>query len=181
MRIHPLFALALALAAATSSHQADDARNPEDEEIRAYLSRHRAEMIRVTEQPFYVIREGSTLCMSPNATLASPHEEHWIRVYVSPAGYEILLKGQGIHPLGTYILKEKFLDARGEKTDFYTGMRKREPGYNPDLGDWEFFTLDARGQEVTARGKIDSCMGCHRAWKNSDFTSRRYLTGPAKP
>ena len=33
----------------------------------------------------------------------------------------------------------------------YTGMLKREKGYNPDAGDWEFFTLDSKAMLVTAR------------------------------
>ncbi len=46
--------------------------------------------------------------------------------------------------------------SEGTNGNFYTGMRKQAHGYNSDSGDGEFFTLDASGHTVTARGKIDS-------------------------
>jgi hypothetical protein len=148
----------------------------EDEKIWDYLIHHRKEMIRVTEQPYRVNWAGATLCNRPSVIQHTPHGEHWIHVFVSPSGTNAITAGLGMYPEGTLILKQKFLDAAGTKTEFYTGMRKRERGYNPDLGDWEFFTLDSTGYTVTARGKIESCMDCHAQYKASDFVSRRYLT-----
>ena len=83
--------------------------------------------------------------------------------------------GRGTYPLGTIILKQKLFDAESKRVDFYTGMRKREKGYNPQAGDWEFFALDRKARMVTARGKIESCIGCHQAYAESDYVSRRYL------
>jgi hypothetical protein len=93
-------------------------------------------------------------------------------------GREPLMSGRGIYPEGTVILKQKFSDADGTKSDFYTGMRKREAGYNPTAGDWEFFTLDPEREMVISRGRIESCMDCHIKYKATDFVSRRYLTEP---
>ena len=47
-------------------------------------------------------------------------------------------------------------------------------GIHPDCGDWEFFVLggDAR---LLARGKIDSCIACHRDYAEQGFVSRAYL------
>ncbi len=149
---------------------------PEDEKIWDYLMRHREEMIRITEKPYRVNWVGSALCARPNSIPHSPHGEHWIDVFVSPSGTNAMLTGKGTYPAGTIILKQKYFDARGTNTDFYTGMRKRERGYNPGLGDWEFFTLDSRFYMVTARGKIESCMDCHSKFDTTDFVSRRYLT-----
>jgi hypothetical protein len=137
---------------------------------------HRKEMARVTAKPYRVNWAGSPLCARPNSIPHSPHGEHWIHVFVSPGGTNAMTTGKGTYPVGTVILKQKFLDAGGTNTDFYTGMRKRERGYNPELGDWEFFTLDRGGYMVTARGKIESCMDCHTKYKTTDFVSRRYLT-----
>jgi hypothetical protein len=67
------------------------------------------------------------------------------------------------------------LDSEAKQTEFYTGMRKREKGYNPTYGDWEFFTLDKTGTKVNAGGKIDSCMDCHANRKETDLVSRKYL------
>ena len=85
------------------------------------------------------------------------------------------MSGKGKYPKGTIILKQKFTDEAAKNTEFYTGMRKRQAGYNPEAGDWEFFTLNRSGHTVTARGKIESCMDCHTKYKATDFVSRRYL------
>jgi hypothetical protein len=150
-------------------------RIPEDEKIWDYLVHHRREMTRVTDAPYHVAWAGTTLCNRPNFIPHSPHGEHWIHVFVSPGGTNAMATGRGTYPEGTILLKQKFTDAAGTKTDFYTGMRKREKGYNPEVGDWEFFTLDATGWTVTARGKIESCIDCHTKWKATDFVSRQYL------
>jgi hypothetical protein len=49
-------------------------------------------------------------------------------------------------------------------------MLKREAGYNPDCGDWEFFVLSGSGS-MLARGRIDSCVNCHR-----NISDRGYLS-----
>jgi hypothetical protein len=154
-------------------------RIPEDEEIWGYLHgyRTRNDLSQVTPKPFHVAWAGSPLCARPNAVLHSPHGEHWIHVFASSGARGPLTTGKGSYPVGAVILKQKFLDAKGTKTDFYTGMRKREKGYHPGGGDWEYFMLDSQRSMVLARGKIDSCVGCHDQYRSTDFVSRRYLTG----
>lgn len=156
--------------------KATERQIPEDEKIWAYLMQHRQEMVRVTQKPYRINWAGAPLCNRPNVIPHSPHGEHWIHVFVSPSGTNAMTTGKGTYPEGAVILKQKFSDAAGEKTEFYTGMRKRARGYNPDLGDWEFFMLDSGGYTVTARGKIESCMDCHTRYPTTDFVSRRYLT-----
>jgi Cytochrome P460 len=151
------------------------AKIPEDEKIWDYMMHHRKEMVRVTEQPFHVLWFGASLCQRPNTIPHTPHGEHWIHVFISPNGVDVMKSGKGVYPEGTIILKEKFKDEAGEKTEFFTGMRKSERGYNPESGDWEYFTLDARGDTVTARGKIESCMDCHAKFRKTDFVARVYL------
>lgn len=146
--------------------------------ITEYLVRNLTNMINVTEQPLQIIDPRVLVsCQPPNLIPVSPHEGTWIHVLVNPdpEAVKIIKSGKGIYPEGTIILKQKFLDAEAKQTEFYTGMRKREKGYNPEVGDWEFFTLDRTCTKVTARGKIDSCMDCHANWKETDFVSRKYL------
>jgi len=164
---------------APMAHSADQPPS-EDEKISEYLTHHRAEMIRITAKPHPVVSAISLQCRlltPPTSFPHNPHGEHWIHVFVSPKATNIMTSGQGKYPLGTTILKQKFTDPAGEKTEFYTGMRNREAGYNPECGDWEFFTLDQRGSKVTARGKIESCMDCHAKYKQTDFVARSYLAG----
>lgn len=154
----------------------------EDKAIGMYLAQNRDKMVRVTEKPSYVTDWTMSMC-APGFEL--PHQLHahfWIHVFINPEAAEIIKSGKGVYPEGTIILKQKFLDAGAKQTEFYTGMRKREKYYNPDYGDWEFFTLDSTATKVTARGKIDSCMDCHANWKETDFVSRKYLRStPAAP
>ena len=186
MKTKYLFAAAVVLAGSTALFAAVSskpgvrvkapAQFPEDEKIWDYLMQHRKEMSRVTTKPYRVNWVGADLCARPNSIPHSPHGEHWIHVFVSPDGTNAMATGKGTYPEGAMILKQKFHDVTGTNTDFYTGMRKRERGYNPDWGDWEFFTLDASGHTVTARGKIESCLDCHEKYKGTDFVTRRYLT-----
>ncbi len=84
--------------------------------------------------------------------------------------------GKDQYPVGTIILKEKKLDANNEaSTELFTGMLKREQGYNPECGDWEFFVVNGDGRRVLARGRIDSCVECHQAYVKSDFVVREYV------
>src|SRR6185295_7654566 len=105
----------------------------------------------------------------------SPHMGHWIKVTVTPAAKETMVSGKGVYPEGTVILKQKFTDREATQSELFTGMRKREAGYNAEVGDWEFFTLDGAGKEVTSSGKMESCVDCHKPYKATDFVTRKYV------
>jgi hypothetical protein len=133
--------------------------------------------VRVTNRPDHIPRRNAVACgpatqkMEPDG----PHNDHWIDVYVTQAGYSVLKQGKGIYPQGTMILKQKYTDPDRKKTDLFTGMLKRQKGYNPEVGDWEFFILNSTGKTVTALGRIESCIQCHAEFKDHDFVSRDYL------
>jgi hypothetical protein len=131
------------------------------------------EFVRVTAKPFHVVPAAQFACRS--ASSVSPHDGHWIHVYVTQTGYETMSSGKGTYPRGTIILKEKFRDAAGTQTDLFTGMLKREKGYAPETGDWAFFVLNSKATAVTAHS-VQSCVHCHASLRSSDFVSRRYLT-----
>lgn len=46
--------------------------------------------------------------------------------------------------------------------------------HDPDHGDWEYAVLD-RDKRVLARGRIESCIECHRNDASTDFVTRAYL------
>ena len=84
-------------------------------------------------------------------------------------------------PQGTTIIKEKYDDLadaqKREKTRAYGVMIKREAGYNPDQGDWEYayIDLDQDGNITSAtRGKLKSCIDCHGNQANNDYVFRSY-------
>jgi hypothetical protein len=195
-RFHEITLLTLALLVSIEASQAAESSRPasppntnsirgpllEEDKIIAAIGAYQKTMVRVTESPYQVTWPGkaaSTLCGPPPGIPHSPHGNHWIHVFVTSAATNAMLSGQGRYPQGSIILKQKLLDAGGARTELFTGMRKREPGYNPELGDWEFFTLDSTARMVTARGKIESCMDCHTTYQATDFVTRRYLTSKA--
>ncbi len=57
----------------------------------------------------------------------------------------------------------------------YTVMIKRKPGYNPEVGDWEFAVVSGDGSKTEASGKLANCMGCHQSRRDSDFVFRSYI------
>ena len=139
----------------------------------------RTNLVRVTQKPIQMASWISLLCTLPTpkqieAEKSNPHQR-FVHVYVNTAGTNAMAVQKMVFPVGTLILKEKFADSTGTKTELFTGMVKQEAGYNPGCGDWEFFTADANGKKITSRGKLTSCMDCHEGYKASDFVSHKYL------
>jgi hypothetical protein len=84
-------------------------------------------------------------------------------------------KESPVFPIGSVIVKHKQDRTNDHTTLLYTIMRKREPGYNPSVGDWEFIVVNAGGTKVEASGKIENCQGCHLKKTSSDFVFRSYV------
>lgn len=155
-------------------------RPPEDAALVQMVS-HRSTLTRITTNTVPIRQDPrvATLCNVPPPSL-SGHETlltwqtGYIHVYVTTNGAAAMQEQAAVFPLGTVILKQKFPEAIGRSPELYTGMLKREAGYNPDCGDWEFFTVNGAGTAVTARGRIKSCMECHRDYAASDFVTKRY-------
>jgi hypothetical protein len=145
-------------------------------------------LLRVTAEPYHVVNQSSfPLCLvnvrvserpAPGDRSApiDPHEGHWIHVYVSQRGHDAMMTGTGVYPQGTVILKQKLRDAAGNETELFTGMLKRDKGYNTAAGDWEFFALNADATAVLPLKDFKSCVGCHQPFRATDFVSRKYLS-----
>ncbi|HET9711492.1 MAG TPA: cytochrome P460 family protein [Pyrinomonadaceae bacterium] len=138
---------------------------------------------KVNAEPYRISVAVDTLCRAPTADdyapfrKSNPHAASFITVYVNNIGREAMFAKQVQQfPEGSVIVKEKISTYReGSKPLLYTLMRKREPGYNPEVGDWEFSVVAADGKQVEAVGKIESCQFCHKNKKDSDFIFRPYL------
>ena len=112
------------------------------------------------------------LCAPP--AFPSPHDNKFFDVYISQPGYPIILGGKGTYPEGTVILKQKYSDKSAKTTELYTGMLKREKGFNTLGGDWEYFVVSGDGKKVSERGAIQSCMQCHEMYSSTDYVTRHY-------
>jgi hypothetical protein len=121
------------------------------------------------------------LCRAPTpaetgAGASGPHRGKYISVYVNDVGVRAMTREKGTEfPPGSIIVKEKFAKREGETAELMTAMVKRESGFNPESGDWEYFVLDGRGTEIEARGRLENCMACHVPQKEWDYTFRTYL------
>lgn len=137
----------------------------------------------VNSEPYYISSRVDIQCAMPIPTdyerirQTNPHLSTFITVYVNNIGREAMLaKEVQRFPEGSIIVKEKIgTRQEGKKPVLYTIMRKREPGYNPGVGDWEFAVVDGNGTKLQAIGKLEKCQSCHVEKTDSDFVFRPYV------
>ncbi|WP_046004383.1 cytochrome P460 family protein [Pseudoalteromonas rubra] len=77
---------------------------------------------------------------------------------------------------GTIVLKENFSAQSGSPHEALTitMMIKRQPGYSPTHGDWEYVQFDNQGKVLLAGKGSDSaiqkvCASCHESIKERDY------------
>jgi len=106
----------------------------------------------------------------------NPHRDKFVVVYVNDIGKDAMMKQRKPKfPEGTIIVKEKYPAEDHVPPELLTVMRKREAGYNPQNGDWEYMVFNGPATKVFARGKLEPCQGCHLMHERSDYVSRNYL------
>ena len=136
---------------------------------------------KVNDKPQYMAPRVSAMCAAPTKAQidkekSNPHLEKFINVYVNSTGKdEMLTKKNPKFPVGTVIVKEKLSSPDSQTPELLTVMIKREKGFNPEVGDWEFMTLDGEATKVTSRGKLENCKACHLDYEQNDFVTRIYL------
>ncbi len=112
----------------------------------------------------------------PGRDKSSPHLNKYISVYVNPVGREAMMgKSGGKFPGGSMIVKRKLGKPDSTKPEMLTAMIKRDSGYNPETGDWEFLVLDGQAIAILERGKLERCSGCHQSYSYSDFVTKTYI------
>lgn len=137
----------------------------------------------VTDRPVLIDPQINVACAAAAAPAVSreqqkihgPHFKPAIVVRVNPEAVE-KFKARRPLPVGTTVVKEKHYDfgAATAPTE-YTAMIKREAGYDPPHGDWEYLHV-VRGPERTiTRGRLESCIACHAGRKDHDHLFRDYL------
>lgn len=136
----------------------------------------------VNTEPYYISAAVDALCRAPTAAnyaderKKNPHAATYITVYVNNVGREAMFSKDVQFPAGSVIVKQKVGNSsEGQKPLLYTIMKKRERGYNPEVGDWQFLVVSGNGTQLEASGKIESCKGCHVRKGNTDFVFRSYL------
>ena len=106
-----------------------------------------------------------------------PHATAEISVLLNPAAQPTFTDLNSPLPLGSAIVKLKL--NRGHEITSYGAMVKRETGYWPGNGDWEYFyaEYDKDGTSLIniTHGRIESCAACHQQAEASDYVFRDYL------
>ena len=136
----------------------------------------------VNPEPYYISTALDALCAAPMRAnyeaerKTNPHAATYITVYVNSVGRKAMFaKELKRFPRGSIIVKEKIgTYSEGRKPLLYTLMTKREPGYNPAVGDWEFSVVSGNGTQLEATGKLGNCQACHLARSDSDFVFAPY-------
>jgi hypothetical protein len=159
---------------------------------RKSLNLNYADWAKVTEKPFPVALGFFFDCRLPSPEQIQqqkdlekqhgPHAKSFIVVRVNPAGLSHFKAGEPV-PVGTVVVKEKHLDySPNVQPDAIAAMIKREPGFDPDHGDWEYAyeQLKPENERKLDRGKLESCIECHKGTKSTDYLFRPYLKTPAK-
>lgn len=149
------------------------------------LVRTHPRMHRVTEKPYLMHLDVQVRCnfslsesgkpIPPDPFKSSIHGDRYCDVFVSEDAKEPIQNAGKTYPVGSVIIKAKYPDDKRENIELFTVMRKREAGYFPNHGDWEFSVVDGEAKRVLSRGRIESCTDCHDGYQNTDFVSRVYL------
>lgn len=132
---------------------------------------------RVTDQPHPMADSTAQLCKATFNT--NIHEGNgttaYCHVYVTENGKEQMVSGKGTYPAGAVIVKSKLKDETNDDVILFTVMRKMAAGFDAQNGDWEYAVLDGPTKRVLARGKIESCIACHKEYSESDYVTRAYV------
>ena len=108
---------------------------------------------------------------------SNPHREKYITVYVNELGRKAMMEQRKPQfPEGSVIVKEKLSEPSSTSPELLTVMIKREKGFNPETGDWEYAVFDGTGTKLESRGKLSTCQGCHLSRPDTDYIFRTYLT-----
>jgi len=135
---------------------------------------------RVTKTPFKMHPSTTALCRIPTpvelaASNAEVHADRYCHVYVNEPALKPMRTGQGTYPEGSLIIKQKYSDVAGTKTELFTVMRKMPKGYDAENGDWEYSVINSTASKILSRGRTDSCIQCHTEYEHTDYVTRSYM------
>ncbi len=112
--------------------------------------------------------------VKPEGMNDGPHANAAIVIYMNDTAANAFHNAT-TYPVGSLIVKEKLHwdQATLENVDINRepsgigGMTKREPGYDRNNGDWQYFYY--ANIDSIETGKLTSCIECHSKAKNQDY------------
>jgi hypothetical protein len=131
----------------------------------------------VTPQPIRVPKEAFYRCSAtPDQIARGPHFAPAVKVYANPTALSALQStATWAMPVGSVVVKEKWWDEKASQPSAYAAMFKRDAGYDPDNGDWEYLFAQLDGGRKVQRGRIQNCIACHQGAAPQDYLFRTYL------
>jgi len=108
----------------------------------------------------------------------NPHEKGvktFARVFANEAAQGEIYKDAPRFPTGSIIVREKLLNAEDANPELVTAMVKREKGFSPKTGDWEYLVVEGDLNKISRRERTGSCSKCHANAENTDFVFKTYL------
>jgi len=171
-----LLILIIAISSPSSElqHYGDSSKEMDTAATLSVLAKYRTWTL-VNPAPVKMEPHVSVLCAA--VMPENPHRDKFISVYVNEIGKQaMLMQAYPNFPQGSMIVKEKLGSADSQSPELLTAMIKREKGYNPESGDWEYLVLDGTASHLTKRGRLVNCSGCHLAYKTTDYVTRTYLS-----
>lgn len=151
---------------------------PGDDDLLKFV-RERSRAERVTPKPFDMQLLVAQRCNIDGVLADKEHGGSLFHVFTNEPATLPIFDPWGKFPEGSLVLKEK-IDRGSGKSSLFTGMLKREAGYWPESGDWEFFTVDAAASKIAERGKLKRCASCHDDYEKGDHVTRMGYIGPVQ-
>jgi len=117
----------------------------------------------------------------------NPHVPRLFKIYVNPTGKAAFISlNRDAFPIGSMIVKEKYVAPTRKDTDWFirklpkgarpellTVMIKREKGFDPANGDWEYQVASGDAQKSNAKG-LEHCAKCHQDLADQDYVFERH-------
>jgi hypothetical protein len=103
------------------------------------------------------------------------HEFSFGVVYANDPAQAEIEKANPDFPVGSIIVREKNASATSAVPELVIAMVKRENGFSPATGDWEFFVFGGADLKMQKRETKGDCAACHRKIEKNDWVFRDYL------
>lgn len=129
---------------------------------------------KITAEPVYINPGLARMCAPIPVELLKeerlkhgPHALASVLIYMNDLAAQSFTNRTQPYPVGSVIVKKKevyphFTEKPGKTImdeQGVGGMIKREPGYDPANGDWEYFYFEKR--DKIESGRIATCVKCH--------------------
>ncbi len=127
-------------------------------------------------EPYLISTSEIVYCVQPRAQkIHGPHVDRSIVVRTNPEAIDDFRARRPL-AVGSTVVKEKWPNGVvGGRPPEYGAMIKREAGYDPANGDWEYLFFTGGDQPRIERGRLETCIDCHCGAAGSNHLFRTYL------